>query len=229
MPLLMFLMSALLLALCCTVVFCLVLCMLVGYPLLFGLLTWQDTGNAREISYTEFQAQVEARNVAEIFARGDSIEGELRTAAPVSEESSDTYQQFTTERPTFAQDDLLAELADSDATVSATPVVEERGTFLNLLISFAPFLLLIGFWVWLFRRQARGGGLFGGGAKKKPVAPDARDLRYKLLRVFRKALAGVVEAGAIESLVESVPGIGLRLNVDGEVRVIAAPADAAAE
>jgi cell division protease FtsH len=110
--------------------------------------------------------------VAEIFARGDSIQGGLRTAAPVPGESSDTYEQFTTERPTFAQDDLLAELADSDATVSATPVVEERGTFLNLLISFAPFLLLIGFWVWLFRRQTRGGGLFGGGAKKKPVAPE---------------------------------------------------------
>jgi hypothetical protein len=73
-------------------------------------------------------------------------------------------------------------------------------------------------------------GMFALGAlRKKPVAPDARDLRYKLLRVFRKALAGVVDAGVIESLVESVPGIGLRLNVDGEVRVIAAPADAAAE
>lgn len=65
-----------------------------------------------------------------------------------------------------------------------------------------------------------------GALRKKPVAPDARDLRYKLLRVFRKALVGTVDALEIERLVESVPSIRMRLNVEGEARVIAAPAAA---
>ena len=73
-------------------------------------------------------------------------------------------------------------------------------------------------------------GMFAlGGLRKKPVAPDARDLRYKLLRVFRKALAGAAGADEVERLVESVPSIGLRLNVEGEVQVVSAPEDAAAE
>ena len=44
-----------------------------------------------------------------------------------------------------------------------------------------------------------------GGLRRKPVAPDARDLRYKLLRVFRKALAGAADAGEIERLLQSIP------------------------
>jgi hypothetical protein len=73
-------------------------------------------------------------------------------------------------------------------------------------------------------------GMFALGAlQKKPIAPDARDLRYKLLRVFRVALAGVVDAAEVERLVESVPGVGLRLNVEGEVRVIGAREPDAAE
>ena len=55
----------------------------------------------------------------------------------------------------------------------ATPIVQQRGVLWNLLISVAPFLLLILFYVWMIKRQraALGGGLFGGGARK-PVDPE---------------------------------------------------------
>ncbi|WP_448624962.1 ATP-dependent zinc metalloprotease FtsH [Geodermatophilus sp. URMC 64] len=167
------------------------LAMLIGYLLLFGAVSWQDDGRAREISYTQFLEQVNAGNVAEIFARGDTLEGDLRTAAPVSEGADETYEQFTTERPTFAQDDLLAALEDSGATVSATPVVEQRGALWNLLISFLPFLAIIAFYWWLVRRQARalGGGMFGGGARQKPVAPES-------VRVSFDDVAGIDEVEA---------------------------------
>ena len=112
--------------------------------------------------------------MAEVFARGDSIEGELRKATPVPDQADRTYQQFTTERPTFATDDLLAELTTGGAIVRATPIVEQRGFLANLLISFAPFLLLIAFYVWIFRRQqsALGGGLLGG-SKQRRVDPQS--------------------------------------------------------
>ena len=84
-----------------------------------------------------------------------------------------TYQQFTTERPTFAADDLLAELAASDATVRATPLVQERGILTNLLISLAPILLLVGFYVWIFRRH--GGALGGGLRAARTQAGRSRD------------------------------------------------------
>lgn len=55
--------------------------------------------------YTEFKSQVADTNIAELFVRGDSIEGQLKKAVPLPGQQNRTYQQFTTERPTFASDD----------------------------------------------------------------------------------------------------------------------------
>jgi DNA-binding response OmpR family regulator len=59
-----------------------------------------------------------------------------------------------------------------------------------------------------------------GGLRKRPTSPDARDLRYKLLRAFKKALGGAITPEEVERLVESVPGVGLRLNLNGRAAVI---------
>jgi hypothetical protein len=61
-----------------------------------------------------------------------------------------------------------------------------------------------------------------GALAKKPVAPEAREIRYRALLAFRAALDGKVPKAEIDRLIESIPQQGLRLNVDGEVRVIAA-------
>jgi hypothetical protein len=53
------------------------------------------------------------------------------------------------------------------------------------------------------------------------VAPELREIRYKVIRPFRSALAGVVPANEIENLFENIPGTGLRLNAAGGARVIA--------
>ncbi len=59
-----------------------------------------------------------------------------------------------------------------------------------------------------------------GGLRKRPVAPDAKDLRYKLLRPFKKAMNGTAAKGELDLLIESVPGVGLRLNLAGSVQVV---------
>jgi cell division protease FtsH len=180
-----------------------------GYLVFFGLLTVQDRmSGPQAVPYTEFKAQVANSNVEEVFARGNTIQGALKKAAPVAdqpggadkERSKDqqsskdqqgrTYQKFTTERPTFAADDLLGELTASKATVRATPLVQERGVLTNLLMSMAPFLLLVAFYVWMFKRQkaAMGGGLFGG-TPRKPVDPET-------VRVTFDDVAGIDEVEA---------------------------------
>jgi hypothetical protein len=57
---------------------------------------------------------------------------------------------------------------------------------------------------------------------RRVVAPELREIRYKVIRPFRRALMGVVPANEIEQLFENVPGTGLRLNAAGGARVIAA-------
>lgn len=165
--------------------------MLLGYLIFFGILTLQDSLNGpRAIAYTEFKAQVGAKNVGEVFSRGDTIEGSLKKSAPLPGQKDRTYQQFTTERPTFAIDDLLTELSASQATVRATPLVQQRGVLANLLISIAPFLLIVAFYVWMFKRQkaSMGGGLFGG-SPRKPVDPES-------VRVNFDDVAGIDEVEA---------------------------------
>ena len=170
---------------------------LLGYVIVFGILTMQDRmSGPAAVPYTEFKSQVANKNVVEVFAQGNTIEGALKKEAPLPGQAAGkgeqvrNYLKFTTERPTFAADDLLAELTATGAVVRATPLVEHRGVLTNLLISVAPFLLLVGFYVWMFKRQkaAMGGGLFGGGVKK-PVNPDS-------VRATFEDVAGIDEVEA---------------------------------
>ncbi|MFD7159317.1 ATP-dependent zinc metalloprotease FtsH [Kribbella sp. NPDC059898] len=173
-----------------------------GYLVLFLLTTMQDqlAGGEQTIAYTDFAAQVQKQNVAEVFAQGDTIQGRLKQAAEVPGKSGSTYTKFTTERPTFANDNLYGELQKGGATVRATPVVAQRGVLWNLLISLGPFILIAAFYFWLFRRSRAGGGLGGllggGGQQKKPVDPST-------VRVTFADVAGIDEVEAeIEEVVD---------------------------
>lgn len=162
---------------------------------LWGLLSWQDARNAPpSIPYTEFTTQVLAGNVKEIYAKGDTIQGELKTEAQLPDDGDETtdegpYTKFTTERPTFAQDDLLAELQDHGAIVRATPVVDQRGPMVNLISSLLLWGLLIGASVWAFRRIAKGAGGLGGFGMQREVKP----IEKTKVRVNFSDVAGIDE------------------------------------
>ena len=71
----------------------------------------------------------------------------------------------------------------------ATPLVQQRGFLTNLLISFGPILLLVGFYVWMFKRQQ---GALGGllkGSRQKRVDPET-------VRVTFDDVAGIEEVEA---------------------------------
>ncbi|RIK14411.1 MAG: cell division protein FtsH [Acidobacteria bacterium] len=172
--------------------------MLLLWVLFFGITSFQDVAAQKvtPIAYTEFVEQVRAGNVEEVYSRGETIQGKLAEAAAVPDaEDDETYTLFSTERPTFAQDDLLTELIDHGAVVRASPVTEERGALSNLLISLLPLALVVIFWVWMFRsmrrRAGRGmlGGLGMGGKKAKPVDPEK-------VRVNFDDVAGIDEVKA---------------------------------
>jgi cell division protease FtsH len=158
--------------------------------LVFTTLTLQERlAEPDAVPYTEFKRQVEAGNVAEVFARGESIEGGLKKDAPRPGRQDRSYRQFKTERPTFAKDDLLAQLTASGTTVRATPLVQQRGFLWNMVVSVAPLLLLFVFWSWMLRRQQGAmGGMLGGG-KQRRVDPES-------VRVTFEDVAGIDEVEA---------------------------------
>ena len=138
------------------------------------------------IPYTFFNAQVEAGNVADVTSVGDSIRGtfkapvtypppispelRIRTTRPASppgdQPEARTLLEFTTQRPTFADQDLERRLERQGVVIQA--VEENTSSWFTVLVGFGPTLLLIGAFVLLSRRAtaAAGGGLFGLGRSR---------------------------------------------------------------
>ncbi len=118
--------------------------------------------------YTFFKEEVRAGNVKSVFSQGDKVEGTFKepvTYPPEGEESSEpgstpsrTSGTFTTTLPSFVDPGLEEFLIDNGVEISAEPVQEGGNSWLTLLLGFAPALLLIGFYVWLYRRAAQQGG-----------------------------------------------------------------------
>src|SRR3546814_8330454 len=63
----------------------------------------------------------------------------------------------------FVDPGLGSELIEREVDIRSTPL-QTGNSFLSLLLwSFGPAILIVGLYVWLFRRAAKeGGGMFGG-------------------------------------------------------------------
>lgn len=153
----------------------LILTALIVYLIANLVLSFFNEGDEPTISYTEFSKQVANDNVTKIYAKGDAIQGQLKKEQPTpdgSDSSSKNYTKFTTQRPSFADDDLWANLEKHGVIVTAEPVVQERSFLFNLLISLAPMLLLVVLWIFIARRMSQGmGGAGGMLGRKQPPKP----------------------------------------------------------
>src|SRR5256884_1778579 len=132
------------------------------------------SGPARiTVPYTTFIQQVNADNVKDVTAQGNSIQGDFKSSVTYGSASGAAFQ---TERPVFAQDNLEALLQQHNVPITATPP-GGQSALLTLLISFGPALLLIGGFLYLSRRMqtAGPGGILGafGQSRAKLYTPDS--------------------------------------------------------
>ncbi|WP_127753002.1 ATP-dependent zinc metalloprotease FtsH [Devosia sp. 1566] len=128
-------------------------------------------GAPEPISYTTFRAELARDNVEAIHTQGDRVEGRFKAPiewAPPATEGQPagtprTIQDFTTILPMFVDPGLDTELIEHGVDIRATPLQTEPNLFVTLLYAFGPALIIIGLYVWLFRRAAKqGGGMLGG-------------------------------------------------------------------
>jgi cell division protease FtsH len=127
------------------------------------------------LKFSEFMAQVEAGQVQDVTVTGNEIKGHtvsreaFRTHAPMG------YDKF--------MDALLAHKVAINIERDQTPA------WANMLISWAPFILLIGFWVFFMRQMQSGGNkaLSFGKSKAKLLASQQKKVTFK-------DVAGVDEA-----------------------------------
>src|SRR5690554_2355938 len=107
--------------------------------------------SAATLDYTEFMDQVVNGNVHAVEIVQYDLTGELRS--PITREGQQ-YTEFTTYLPMGVQDSLVPELIERDVIVRAAPPHQGWGT---LLIGMLPWLLMIAFWIWIFRAMQGGG------------------------------------------------------------------------
>ena len=114
-----------------------------------------------EVPYTFFKEEVRAGNVEAIYSQGDTVEGRFEEpvtyppkeggSQPGSPPSS-TSKTFTTVLPSFVDPGLEELLIENGVEISAEPIQEGGGLWQTLLFAFGPALLLIGGYIWLYRR-----------------------------------------------------------------------------
>src|SRR5690606_8305264 len=141
---------------------------------------------ALTVPYTVFKEEVRKDNVAAIFSQGERIEGRFvepvtfpRVVGDAAEGTAAprTGTTFTTTLPSFVDPGLENLLIEHGVEISAEPIRTGSGWPL-LVFGFGPALLIILFYVWLFRRAARqGGGLMGIGRSKAKRYDVERDTR----------------------------------------------------
>jgi cell division protease FtsH len=122
------------------------------------------------VPYTLFKEQVAKSNVERIYSRGESLTGRFRTAVtyPTATDTATGLEPravttFRTTVPAFVDPGLEALLIANGVEISAEPIEGRGNPITTFLFGFGPALLLILFYVWLWRRAAKQGGGIGGG------------------------------------------------------------------
>ncbi|MDY7102809.1 MAG: ATP-dependent zinc metalloprotease FtsH [Actinomycetota bacterium] len=142
------------------------------------------------VPYTTFREQVVDGNVVEITSRGDTIQGLFDDPVTYPDgDEAETSERFETERPAFADDELLELLVEGEVIVNAETPEQPAPFWQSLLLGFGPTVLLVGVFV-LIARGIRGLGGFSelGRHKAKQYEEDGGG------RVTFSDVAGIDEA-----------------------------------
>jgi cell division protease FtsH len=158
----------------------LILWVIIAIVLMSVFSNFQDRSQASgEIAYSTFIQEVKTGDVEEVTMQGQTISG-LRASG----------ERFRTYSPESDNKALIGTLLENGVTINAEEP-EGRSLLLQILISWFPFLLLIGVWIF-FMRQMQGGG--GGRGAMSFGKSRARMMSEDQVRVTFADVAGVDEA-----------------------------------
>ena len=140
-----------------------------------------QSAHEEEPSYSDFMAQVDRGNVREVTVtlspNSYEVEGEWREPA----------NKFRTTVFKEAAPDLSKKLRDKGVVINIKEVT--RADWVNLLLTAAPLLLLVGFFIFMMRRMQAGGSNVLGFGKSR-----ARLLTAQQKKATFKDVAGIDEA-----------------------------------
>jgi len=160
-------------------------------------------GVSRPLDYSDFVSEVKSGRVAKVTMDGPTIELEMHDGSRLH-----TYSPESDNGP------LIGTLLDNQVRVEAQPP-DRQGLLMQIFISWFPFLLLIGVWIYLMRQMQGGAG--GRGALSFGKS-RARLLGEDQVRVTFGDVAGVEEAKEeVKELVDFLKDPGKFQKLGGKI------------
>ncbi|MCF7805961.1 MAG: ATP-dependent zinc metalloprotease FtsH [Candidatus Marinimicrobia bacterium] len=134
-----------------------VLIILVAYLAFQFFMPDQNTGN--QIPYSQFKSEVRSGNVESVTITGDQVAGIYTGESPEKE------RRFYTVIPPYTDENLSTILESNNVKVTAKST--QKDIWDTLLVSVLPFLILIGFFIWMgYRARQQSGGFMSIGKSK---------------------------------------------------------------
>ena len=148
--------------------------------LLLALFTlFQNPGqraNSQDISFSQLLTEVDQNHVRDVVIQGPEIRGTFTNGS--------TFQTYAPNDP-----GLVKKLYDAKVQITAKPPGDNVPWFVSLLVSWLPFIALIGVWIFLSRQMQGGAGkAMGFGKSRAKMLTEAHG------RVTFEDVAGVDEA-----------------------------------
>jgi len=158
----------------------LILWVVIAVVLMSVFSNFQNQGTtAQEVPYSQFLSEVDSGRIDSVTMKGPVIRGTRSDGS-----------NFSTYSPETDNNALIGQLMDNGVQIRAEEP-EGRSMLLQILISWFPFLLLIGVWIY-FMRQMQGGG--GGRGAMSFGKSRAKMMSDEQVKVTFKDVAGVEEA-----------------------------------
>ena len=137
------------------------------------------SSSGQTLIYSDFLSQVKQGQVSEVMIEGQNITGKMSSGA-----------LFTTYSPETSNSALIGDLERASVSIIGKPP-EQPSLLTHIFVSWFPFIVLIGLWIF-FMRQMQGGG--GGRGAMSFGKSKARLLGEDQINITFNDVAGVDEA-----------------------------------
>ncbi|MCF2521937.1 ATP-dependent zinc metalloprotease FtsH [Bradyrhizobium sp. G127] len=172
--------------------------------LLLALFTlFQNPGQraaSQDISFSQLLTEVDQNRVRDVVIQGPDINGTFTNGS--------TFHTYAPNDPT-----LIKRLYDGKVSITAKPPGDNVPWFVSLLVSWLPFIALIGVWIFLSRQMQGGAGkAMGFGKSRAKMLTEAHG------RVTFEDVAGVDEAKQdLQEIVEFLRDPGKYQRLGGRI------------